>query len=164
MADKKLSSVPAVSDMNYVYAETSTGETVKISKADLASVVAGLIIKNDIAVRSYGGSESTLRLIKFKGVSGAITFEVISKKTDSGSDSIKSECTLLFSNGSIIIKKATNNHGLSYHNDGSSISIYASSSNLANAYVAVSILSGMEYLDSVSAQTSVSLPSGVVGL
>lgn len=43
MADKKLSSVSAVSDMNFVYAETSTGETVKISKADLASVVAGLI-------------------------------------------------------------------------------------------------------------------------
>lgn len=43
MADKKLSSVSAVSDMNYVYAETSTGETVKISKADLASVVAGLM-------------------------------------------------------------------------------------------------------------------------
>lgn len=43
MADKKLSSVSAVSDMNFVYAETSTGETVKISKADLASVVAGLL-------------------------------------------------------------------------------------------------------------------------
>lgn len=43
MADKKLSSVSAVSDMNYVYAETSTGETVKISKSDLASVVAGLM-------------------------------------------------------------------------------------------------------------------------
>lgn len=43
MADRKLSSVSAVSDMNFVYAETSSGETVKISKADLASVVAGLI-------------------------------------------------------------------------------------------------------------------------
>lgn len=43
MADKKLSSVSAVSDMNFVYAETSTGETVKISKSDLASVVAGLL-------------------------------------------------------------------------------------------------------------------------
>lgn len=43
MADKKLSSVSAVNDMNYVYAETSSGETVKISKADLASVVAGVI-------------------------------------------------------------------------------------------------------------------------
>lgn len=43
MADKKLSSVNAVSDMNYVYAETSSGETVKISKSDLASVVAGLL-------------------------------------------------------------------------------------------------------------------------
>ena len=29
--------------MNFVYAETSTGETVKISKADLASVVAGIL-------------------------------------------------------------------------------------------------------------------------
>ena len=43
MADKKLSSVSAVNDMNYVYAETSSGETVKISKADLASVVAGVV-------------------------------------------------------------------------------------------------------------------------
>ena len=43
MADKKLSSVSPVSDMNYVYAETASGETVKISKADLASVVAGII-------------------------------------------------------------------------------------------------------------------------
>ena len=43
MADKKLSSVSPVSDMNYVYAETASGETVKISKADLASVVAELL-------------------------------------------------------------------------------------------------------------------------
>lgn len=43
MADKKLSSVSAVSDASFVYAETSSGETVKISKADLASVVAGVI-------------------------------------------------------------------------------------------------------------------------
>lgn len=43
MADKKLSSVSAVSDASFVYAETSSGETVKISKADLASVVAELL-------------------------------------------------------------------------------------------------------------------------
>ena len=43
MADKKLNSVSSVTDAAYVYAETSNGETVKISKADLASVVAGLI-------------------------------------------------------------------------------------------------------------------------
>ena len=43
MADKKLSSVSAVSDMAYVYAETSNGEIVKISKADLATVAAELI-------------------------------------------------------------------------------------------------------------------------
>lgn len=55
MADKKLSSVSAVSDMNYVYAETSSGETVKISKTDLASVVAGLVN----LLRSKGFSNST---------------------------------------------------------------------------------------------------------
>ena len=43
MADKKLNSVSPVTDAAYVYAETSNGDTVKISKADLASVVAGLI-------------------------------------------------------------------------------------------------------------------------
>jgi hypothetical protein len=43
MSDRKLSSVSAVSDASFVYAETSSGETVKISKADLASVVAGLL-------------------------------------------------------------------------------------------------------------------------
>lgn len=41
MADKKLNSVSPVTDAAYVYAETSNGDTVKISKADLASVVAG---------------------------------------------------------------------------------------------------------------------------
>lgn len=55
MADKKLSSVSEVSDVNYVYAETSSGETVKISKADLATVVAGFlnyppVVENSIAV------------------------------------------------------------------------------------------------------------------
>lgn len=49
MADKKLSSVSAVSDMNYVYAETSSGETVKISKADLASVVAGIMPNSSLS-------------------------------------------------------------------------------------------------------------------
>ena len=43
MADKKLNSVSSVTDAAYVYSETSNGETVKISKADLASVVAGII-------------------------------------------------------------------------------------------------------------------------
>lgn len=39
-ADKKLNSVNLVKDASYVYAETASGETVKIAKADLASVVA----------------------------------------------------------------------------------------------------------------------------
>lgn len=54
MSDRKLSSVSAVSDMNFVYAETSTGETVKISKADLASVVAGIIGFGDTVPRHRG--------------------------------------------------------------------------------------------------------------
>ena len=45
MSDKKLNSVSSVTDAAYVYAETSNGETVKISKADLASVVAGIVRK-----------------------------------------------------------------------------------------------------------------------
>lgn len=54
MADRKMSSVSAVSDMNFVYAETSTGELVKISKADLASVVAGIIGFGDTVPRHRG--------------------------------------------------------------------------------------------------------------
>lgn len=54
MADKKLSSVSAVSDASFVYAETSSGETVKISKADLASVVAGIIGFGDTVPRHRG--------------------------------------------------------------------------------------------------------------
>ena len=59
MADKKLSSVSAVSDMNFVYAETASGETVKISKSDLASVVAGLLptaYKSKLQYVPAGGS------------------------------------------------------------------------------------------------------------
>ena len=52
MADKKLSSVNSVSDASFIYAETSSGETVKISKADLASVVAGLI-GNPLPVKGW---------------------------------------------------------------------------------------------------------------
>ena len=59
MADKKLSSVSAVSDMNFVYAETSSGETVKISKADLASVVAGLSPRDGISYRHLSSTVSS---------------------------------------------------------------------------------------------------------
>lgn len=70
MADKKLSSVNAVSDMNFVYAETSTGETVKISKADLASVVAEVIGINNTWLRDRGalGSSVDLNTILTPGV------------------------------------------------------------------------------------------------
>lgn len=120
--------------------------------------------RNDTSSRSYGGSESTLKIIKLKGLGGPVRFEVLSKKTDSGGESVKSEASLLFLNGNILAKKVVNNHGLSYHNDGSSISIYANSTNLAYAFVTISVLSGMEYIDSISAQQSVTLPSGVISL
>lgn len=42
MADKKLNAVSTASDGAYVYAEDASGNQIKISKADLASVVAGL--------------------------------------------------------------------------------------------------------------------------
>lgn len=43
MADKKLNDLTTASDGAYVYAEDASGNQIKISKADLASVVAGVI-------------------------------------------------------------------------------------------------------------------------
>lgn len=43
MADKKLNEVSTATDGAYVYAEDASGNQIKISKADLATVVAGLI-------------------------------------------------------------------------------------------------------------------------
>ena len=43
MEDKKLNAVSTASDGAYIYAEDASGNQIKISKADLASVVAGII-------------------------------------------------------------------------------------------------------------------------
>lgn len=43
MADKRLNDVSTASDGAYVYAEDASGNQIKISKADLATVVAGLL-------------------------------------------------------------------------------------------------------------------------
>lgn len=43
MADKKMNDFATASDGAYIYAESASGEQIKISKADLASVVAGLL-------------------------------------------------------------------------------------------------------------------------
>ena len=43
MADKKLNAVSTASDGAYIYAEDASGNQIKISKADLALVVAGLL-------------------------------------------------------------------------------------------------------------------------
>lgn len=87
MADKKLSSVSAVSDMNFVYAETSSGETVKISKADLASVVAGLIGNASVSEEgimplgyAFGTSTRTIakdEVYEVGGVNGLFLFQDI---------------------------------------------------------------------------------------
>lgn len=60
MADKKLNSVSSVTDAAFVYAETSNGETVKISKADLASVVAGVMGRIKFGLLPIGTTSLTL--------------------------------------------------------------------------------------------------------
>lgn len=87
MADKKLSSVNSVSDASYLYAETSSGETVKISKADLASVVAGIIGNASITKvglmpsgYAYGTSTRTIaqnEVYKVGGINGLFLFQDI---------------------------------------------------------------------------------------
>ena len=43
MSDVRLNDKSVASDAAYIYAETASGEQVRISKADLATVVAGII-------------------------------------------------------------------------------------------------------------------------
>ena len=59
MADKKLNAVSTAKDGAYIYAEDSSGNQIKISKADLASVVAGIIgIKPGLSSYSYSEFKS----------------------------------------------------------------------------------------------------------
>lgn len=112
MADKKLSSVSPVSDMNYVYAETASGETVKISKADLASVVAGLIpypfqYRNSIGY--YG---------KIKDYNNAVDSGIYELKGSGGSN--EPPTTKMY--GVLIVMKANDNIvQLSFHNDNDEV-------------------------------------------
>lgn len=46
MADKKLNAVSTAKDGAYIYAEDASGNQIKISKADLATVVAGMMSIN----------------------------------------------------------------------------------------------------------------------
>lgn len=52
MADKKLNAVSTASDGAYIYAEDASGNQIKISKADLASVVAGLLPQGTMGISS----------------------------------------------------------------------------------------------------------------
>ena len=46
MSDVRLNDKSAASDAAYIYAETASGEQVRICKADLATVVAGVVNKD----------------------------------------------------------------------------------------------------------------------
>lgn len=61
-ADKKLNSVGSVSDAAFVYAETLSGETVKISKADLASVVANNLGIKRMSIEVQEGETKTIEM------------------------------------------------------------------------------------------------------
>lgn len=126
--------------------------------------MAGLVLKNGTAIRSYGGSEYSLRLLTLKDVTGFVNFEVLSRKTDEGSQPAKSECSLLFINGTLVVGVSTNVHGLCYHSDGAKISIYGMHNNLQYAYLTISVKGGLEHVQSISATDSMSLPSGVIPL
>lgn len=52
MADKTLNAVPTASNGAFIYAEDANGNQIKISKADLASVVAELI--GEVSLRNSG--------------------------------------------------------------------------------------------------------------
>jgi hypothetical protein len=90
MADKKLSSVSAVSDMNYVYAETSSGDTVKISKSDLASVVAGVLGITGVRIRKKVNSSSGAGSVSIFSncSSGVVIFSADDGNMDGKADAI----------------------------------------------------------------------------
>lgn len=64
MADKKLNEVTAASDGAYVYAEDASGNQIKISKADLASVVAGQMTTERLFPFMGGVYASSLNTVK----------------------------------------------------------------------------------------------------
>lgn len=94
MADKKLNQVTTKNDANYIYAEDSNGNTIKISKADLASVVGGLIgeatenksgLMNPAYIVKYIARLSlySYKLFKISGDYSYSTFEIF-VNTDDG--------------------------------------------------------------------------------
>lgn len=85
MADKKLNAVSTASDGAYVYAEDANGNQIKISKADLASVVAGLIGLTGIKIKKYVNSNSGAgSLDLFSGVTTGIIFIVMNQSSTAG--------------------------------------------------------------------------------
>ena len=121
MADKKLSSVSAVSDMNYVYAETSTGETVKISKANLASVVAGLLPSAGFSCQVYD---------QYVTASSPAIIEVSSNKVTllNANYTYKNESrTMLFATGQMNVLLDDKTYGLNFSFSDNKLTISTSS-------------------------------------
>lgn len=56
MADKTLNAVTTAKDGSYIYAEDASGNQIKISKADLATVVAGVMSANRLFDFNYLGN------------------------------------------------------------------------------------------------------------
>ena len=54
MADKKLNEVTANATVDYVIGTLNDGSTVRISKADLAAVVGGLLVQNNVIFGVFG--------------------------------------------------------------------------------------------------------------
>lgn len=82
-SDKKLNAVSAASDGAYIYAEDSSGNQIKISKADLASVVAGVIgtasFSKSGLLHFSRASGSIIKNNDFEGVEIAINFKDVGR-------------------------------------------------------------------------------------
>lgn len=135
----------------------------KMAPTEVATVVAGKILNQRSAIRSWIGDEYRMRLIKVPRTSFAISFEFTSIKPDKGN--FRSYATLEFVSGSLKHSKVNNVHGLSYRVNGDEIEIYANNAELMSyAYLAL----GVNYCNTdvaISTQTSVdSIPSDAIAL
>ena len=84
MADKKMNDFATATDGAYIYAESASGEQIKISKADLASVVAGLLgkrmpiinrridVSETLTINNTNGWGSILHIIDITGGNSSI--------------------------------------------------------------------------------------------
>lgn len=68
MSDKKMNDFPTAADGAFVYAEDANGNQIKISKADLASVVAGLLGVKQIEIKIAPGADYIIQNSNVKAI------------------------------------------------------------------------------------------------